>query len=195
MQRRLLLASTSVYRRELLSRLQLPFETVAPGVEEDLRDGETPPVRAARLARAKAAAVAACHADALVIGSDQVACVDEEVLDKPGSHDEAVRQLRRASGSIMSFYTAVAVHDAADGASSLRVVPCHVRFRPLDDGMIERYLAREQPYDCAGSAKVEGLGITLLERIDCADPTAIIGLPLIALTELLQLHGIVLPAA
>ena len=194
MARRLVLASSSKYRRELLERLQIPFETISPGIAEDALPGELAPVRAARLARAKAAAVAGRFEDALIIGSDQVACLDGAMLDKPGTPEQALGQLRKASGRRVSFFTAIAVHDAVNASVSMRVVPCHVQFRSLDDGLIERYLAREQPYDCAGSAKVEGLGIALLERVDCPDPTALIGLPLITLTELLGVHGIAVPA-
>jgi len=191
---RLVLASTSTYRRELLARLQLAFDAFAPGVDESALPGEAAPVCAARLARAKAGAAGSRFPDALIIGSDQVASLDGEMLGKPGSRDKAFAQLRRASGRCVSFFTAVAVLDSTSRACSVRVVPCHVRFRVLSDDLIARYLAREQPYDCAGSAKVEGLGITLLERLDCPDPTALIGLPLIALTELLGAHGLALPA-
>jgi septum formation protein len=195
MRRSLVLASTSAYRKELLARLQIPFSTFAPAVDESPRAGEAAPVCAARLARAKARAATAAFPDALIIGSDQVASLDDELLGKPGSRDRAFAQLRRASGRTVSFFTAVALLDSESGAISVRTVPCHVRFRPLRDDLIGRYLDREQPYDCAGSAKAEGLGITLLERLDCADPTALIGLPLIALTELLGAHGLVLPAS
>jgi septum formation protein len=193
MPRRLILASTSPYRRELLGRLQIPFETIAPGVDERPLPDEAAPLRAARLARAKALAVAGQIAEGLVLGSDQVACLGEEMLDKPGTHERAFAQLRAASGRRVSFYTAVALLDLPGGTMSLRMVPCHVQFRPLGDALIERYLAREQPYDCAGSAKVEGLGISLIERVDCPDPTALIGLPLIAVGELLAAHGVAVP--
>jgi len=191
----LVLASTSPYRRELLSRLGLPFECSDPGVAESARPGETPAQCAARLARAKAGAVAARIPGALVIGADQVAQCGDLRLDKPLTHENAVRQLSAVSGKVATFETAVALWDAASGRVATRVVPTRVHFRPLGAAAIEAYLRREQPYDCAGSAKAEGLGIALIARIESDDPTALIGLPLIALTELLRDAGLpVLPA-
>lgn len=193
--RRLLLASTSRYRRTLLERLGLPFECADPRVDEAPARGETPADTARRLAEAKARAVAARHPDALVIGADQVASCDGERLEKPGTHDRALRQLLAASGREARFDTALALLDAASGTLQSRVVTVTVRFRTLSRAQIEDYLRREQPYDCAGSAKAEGLGIALLSRIDSDDPTALIGLPLIALTEMLEQAGMpVLPA-
>lgn len=188
--RRLVLASTSAYRRSLLERLGLPFDCAAPGVDESPRDGEAPAETARRLAQAKAAAVAARFPDALIIGSDQVASLGALRLEKPGNHANAVRQLQALSGRTAQFDTAVCVLDAARGTARSRLVPCRVTFRPLSDGVIQAYLRREQPYDCAGSAKSEGLGIALIERMETDDPTALIGLPLIALTELLAAAGL-----
>lgn len=187
--RALLLASTSRYRKELLQRLGLPFACVDPQVTEDAIAGEAPAATARRLAAAKAHAVAARHGDALVIGADQVASCGDARLDKPGSHANAVRQLRAVSGKSARFDTAVALLDARSGVLLERVVPSVVHFRDLAPAQIEDYLRREQPYDCAGSAKAEGLGIALIARIDSDDPTALIGLPLIALSELLLQAG------
>jgi 7-methyl-GTP pyrophosphatase len=187
--RRIVLASTSRYRRALLERLQIPFEWADPQADETANPGESSSATALRLAAAKARAVAPRYPDALVIGSDQVASCDGMRLDKPGNHDNAVRQLTAMSGKTASFETGVVVLDAKTGKLAGRVVGCRVVFRTLDAQQIERYLRQEQPYDCAGSAKVEGLGITLIERIDTEDPTSLVGLPLIALTELLAQAG------
>ena len=188
--RQLVLASTSRYRRELLARLGLPFETVAPHTDERPLSGEAPPDTALRLAGLKAQSVRSSHRDALIIGSDQVATSAGRVLGKPGDHATAVRQLRSLSGKSADFHTAIALLDAANGSAQTRVVPCRVHFRTLDDARIESYLRREQPYDCAASAKAEGLGIALIARIDTEDPTSLIGLPLIALTEMLERAGL-----
>jgi len=188
--RRLILASTSVYRRELLSRLRIPFEWFEPGVDEQPLAGESAEATALRLAEAKARSVARQHPDALIIGSDQVAELDGERLGKPGSHDRALSQLRKASGRTVVFNTAVCVHDARADVARLRLSPTRVTFRKLGERQIESYLLHEQPYDCAGSAKAEGLGISLVERIETDDPTSLIGLPLIALTELLERAGV-----
>jgi septum formation protein len=188
--RRLVLASTSAYRRALLERLGLSFECAAPGVDESALEDEAPAETARRLARAKAAAVAPHFPDALVIGSDQVASLGALRLDKPGNHANAARQLQALSGQTAQFDTAVCLLDAARDAAWVRVVPCRVTFRHLNARVIEAYLQREQPYDCAGSAKSEGLGIALIERMETEDPTALIGLPLIALTELLAAAGL-----
>ncbi|MDH4173462.1 MAG: Maf family nucleotide pyrophosphatase [Betaproteobacteria bacterium] len=187
--RPLLLASTSRYRKALLQRLGLPFECVDPKVAEDLVDGEVPAAAAQRLATAKARAVAARFGDALVIGADQVASCGALRLDKPGTHASAVRQLTAMSGKTARFETAVALLDARSGTLLERVVTSVVRFRVLTPTQIEDYLRREQPYDCAGSAKAEGLGIALIAGIDSEDPSALIGLPLIALCELLARFG------
>lgn len=190
---RLVLASSSPYRRELLARLGVPFACASPGIEEDVLDGESPEATATRLAILKARAVAPGWPGALVIGSDQVASLDAVRLDKPGNRKNAARQLALASGRTVRFDTAVALFEPASGQARVRVVPCDVTFRALDARTIEAYLEREQPYDCAGSAKAEGLGIALLERIDTPDPTALIGLPLIALAALLREAGVDVP--
>lgn len=187
---RLMLGSTSRYRRELLARLRVPFEVDAPQVDETPRAGEAPAALAERLARAKAEDVAARHPDALVIGSDQVADLDGAPLGKPGDHGRAVAQLRALRGRLVRFHTAVAVRCVASGFAGLRRVGVEVHFRDLDDAEIEAYLRAEQPYDCAGSAKSEGLGITLLQALRCDDPSALVGLPLIATCELLREAGL-----
>jgi septum formation protein len=186
----LVLASTSRYRRALLERLGMPFSVADPGVVEDRRAGEAPESMARRLAEAKALSVARGFRDALVIGCDQVAVRNAEVLGKPATHENAARQLRALSGGEAVFHTAVCVHNTTDGTSRIRVVPCRVTFRKLDDGAIERYLAREQAYDCAGSAKFEGLGIALIATMEGEDPNALVGLPLIALVDLLHEQGL-----
>jgi septum formation protein len=187
--RRLVLASTSRYRKALLERLGLPFDCSDPAVEESAAPGEAAEETARRLAEAKARAVAPRFADALIIGADQVASCDGERLDKPGNFDNAMRQLLAVSGRSARFDTALALLDARSGALQCRVVPAIVQFREVSRARIEDYLRREQPYDCAGSAKAEGLGIALIARIDSSDPTALIGLPLIALSEMLEQAG------
>jgi septum formation protein len=186
----LVLASTSRYRRELLARLDLQFSVAAPQVDESPLPAESASETALRLAAAKASAVAPSYPDALVIGSDQVAECAGERLDKPGTHERAVAQLTRLSGSRAVFHTAVSLLHAASGRLQTRVVPTTVVFRRLTPHCIEAYLRKEQPYDCAGSAKAEGLGIALLEAIEGPDPTALIGLPLIALVSMLQAEGV-----
>ena len=185
----LILASTSRYRRELLRRLRCEFEVVAPDVDETALPGEAPPAIAERLAQAKALAVARQHPAAVVIGSDQVADLEGEAIGKPGNHANAAVQLRRMSGHEVVFHTAVAVARADRGFMRSACVPVRVRFRQLDDEAIERYLLLEQPYDCAGSAKCETLGIALLEAIHSDDPTALVGLPLIRTSALLREAG------
>ena len=183
----LILASTSPYRRELLQRLRVPFEVHAPDVDESPRTGEAPADLAERLALAKANAVATLHPRAWVIGSDQVADLAGRAIGKPGSHEPAVAQLRAMSGRSVTFQTAVAV--VAPAFSKVERVAVLVRFRALSDAEIERYLRLEQPYDCAGSAKSEGLGISLTDAIESTDPTALVGLPLIATARLLRAAG------
>lgn len=190
--RTVVLGSTSRYRHELLSRLRLPFETASPDVDETPLPGETPPTLARRLALAKARAVSLRFPEAVVIGSDQVADLEGEAIGKPGTHDRARTQLRRMSGRTVIFQTAVAVVCAATGFEQLDLAPVSAVFRTLDDGEIERYLLAEQPYDCAGSAKSEGLGIALLERIDNDDPSALVGLPLIRTCRMLRAAGVTL---
>jgi len=187
---RLILASTSRYRRQLLARLRLPFDVVAPDVDETAGVDEKPPALARRLALAKAQAVAARAPDAVVIGSDQVAELDGRCIGKPGTHDRATEQLRTMSGRTVVFHTAVSVLARSPAFAGSAVVPVTVRFRSLTDREIERYLRAEQPYDCAGSAKCETLGIALLEAIESDDPTALVGLPLIKTCELLRRAGI-----
>jgi len=186
----LILASTSRYRRELLERLRWPFTVQAPHVDETPREGEAPQALALRLALAKAHAVASEHPHSLVIGSDQVAELDGVAVGKPGTHERAVAQLRAMSGRTVVFHTAVAVQHLAGGFAESAVVPVTVRFRALDDAEIEHYLHLEQPYDCAGSAKCETLGIALLQAIESDDPTALVGLPLIRTSALLRAAGI-----
>lgn len=188
--RRLVLGSTSPYRRELLQRLRLPFTVVAPQVDETPQPGEAPAALARRLAAAKAAAVAALHPDAVVIGSDQVADLEGEPLGKPGNHANAVAQLRRMRGRMVVFQTALTVMCAQTGFAEHDLAAVRVRFRDLPDDEIEAYLRTEQPYDCAGSAKSEGLGIALLEAIDSDDPTALVGLPLIRTSRMLRAAGL-----
>ena len=184
----LILASTSRYRQELLTRLRLPFEAVAPEVDETPLAGEVPAALAERLALAKARAVASLHPHAVVIGSDQVADLDGEPLGKPGTHEAARAQLQRMSGREVVFQTAVAV--VAPGLAAIERAEVRVRLRPLSDHEIEAYLLADQPYDCAGSAKVESLGIALLDAVVSDDPTALIGLPLIRTCQLLRRAGL-----
>jgi len=185
----LILGSTSRYRRELLERLRLPFEVHAPAVDETPLPGEAPAVLAQRLALAKARAVSALHPDAIVIGSDQVADLDGVPIGKPGTHARAVEQLRSMRGRSIVFQTAVAVVRGSSGYEGTALASVTVRFRDLGDAEIEHYLHTEQPYDCAGSAKCETLGIALLEAIDSDDPTALVGLPLIRTCALLRAAG------
>ena len=186
----LVLASTSRYRRELLQRLRLPFDVVAPEVDEAPLADEPPAALARRLALAKARAVGAARPDAVVIGSDQVCEVDGRALGKPLTHERAVQQLLQLSGRTAIFHTALAVVCAARGFVREDAAPVRVRFRALELDAIERYLRLEQPYDCAGSAKCETLGIALLEAIDSDDPTALVGLPLIRTARMLREAGI-----
>ncbi|MFD2113445.1 Maf family protein [Thiorhodococcus fuscus] len=186
----LVLASTSPYRRALLEKLGLDFLTDSPRIDESRRPNEPPQVLVLRLAEAKARAVAERHPDALIIGSDQVACIDGEILGKPGDRIRAIAQLERASGRCVVFQTGLCLLDARTGQAQTLVEPFHVHFRALSRTRIEGYLDREQPYDCAGSFKSEGLGIALFERLEGEDPNALIGLPLIRLIPLLEAAGI-----
>lgn len=186
----LVLASTSPYRRELLARLHIPFAVAAPDVDETALPGEAPEQTAGRLAETKARAVAAQFPDALIIGSDQVAVLDNMQLGKPHTHENAVKQLSMMRGKCVVFNTALALFNSRSGNVQNRLVTFSVQFRNLSDAQIERYLAKEQPYNCAGSAKSEGLGIALIERMQGDDPNALIGLPLIALVEMLQHEGV-----
>ena len=189
-----MLGSTSLYRRELLERLRVPFVVESPDIDETPLSGESPRALALRLALAKARAVARRHPQAVVIGSDQVADLHGVPLGKPGTHERALEQLRRMRGETVVFQTAVAVVCQATGFEQLELAAVSVRFRSLEEGLddaeIEHYLRAEQPYDCAGSAKSEGLGIALLSRIDNDDPTALVGLPLIRTCRLIRAAGV-----
>lgn len=188
--RTLVLASTSPYRRELLGRLGIPFEIANPQTDESPLPGESPEALALRLSEAKARAVAAQFPDALIIGSDQVATVDGKIYGKPGDHARAVAQLQELSGKTVNFFTGLCLFDARDGQAAVRGVPTLVTFRELSLDAIENYLRREPAYNCAGSAKSEGLGIALLQRLHGDDPNALVGLPLIALCDLLLAKGV-----
>lgn len=188
--RQLILGSTSPYRRELLSRLGVAFEVESPGVDETPQAGEPPAELARRLALAKARDVARHHPEAVVIGSDQVADLHGEPLGKPGHHERAVAQLQKMRGQTVVFQTAVAVVCLASGFEQCDLAAVRVVFRDLSDAEIEKYLRIEQPYDCAGSAKSEGLGIALLERIDNDDPTALVGLPMIRTCRMIRAAGV-----
>ena len=193
--RQLILGSTSRYRRELLERLKIPFQVASPDVDETPLPQEAPGVLAERLALAKARAVAALFPQAVVIGSDQVADLNGQSLGKPGTHDKAVVQLRLMRGQTVVFQTAVAVVCLETGFEQRSLAAVRVKFRDLTDDEIENYLHIEQPYDCAGSAKSEGLGIVLLASIDSDDPTTLIGLPLIRTCQMLRAAGIELLSA
>ncbi|MFZ2302954.1 MAG: Maf family nucleotide pyrophosphatase [Gallionella sp.] len=186
----LVLASTSVYRSELLKRLQLSFETAAPDVDETALPGESARATSVRLAQEKARVVAAKYPDALIIGSDQVALLEGEPLGKPLTHDNAVRQLRAMRGKTTCFYTAVALLNGKTGNLQTEVAENYVTLRDLSDVEIEGYLLKEQPYHCAGSAKSEGLGIALMSKMAGDDPNALIGLPLILLIEMLRRENV-----
>lgn len=190
MTRALVLASTSRYRAELLGKLGLPFVTASPGTDESQLQGELPSDLVMRLAKAKAEAVAARFPDALIIGSDQMAVCGSDVLGKPGTAENAERQLARLSGQSVEFVTGLCLHDARSGQAAVELDRTRVIFRSLSDAEIKDYVAREQPLDCAGAFKSEGLGIALFERIEGEDPNALIGLPLISLCRLLRAAGV-----
>ena len=191
---RLILASSSRYRKELLSRLHLPFETAVPNIDETPLPGEAPEPTALRLAREKAFSIASGNPEAIVIGSDQVATLDGEQIGKPGTHENALNQLRKMRGRKVVFHTALCLWDgrASDAAKQVQIenVRTFVTFRDLSDHELDAYLRIEQPYDCAGSAKNEGLGIALIESIESTDPTALTGLPMIALCSMLRQAGV-----
>lgn len=191
--REIVLASSSAYRKSLIARLGLDCTSVAPEIEESPLTGEAPVATATRLAQAKARKIASARPSALVIGSDQVALLEDRILGKPGSHEAAFRQLRAMSGKTAVFHTAVCLYDAAGDEMQCASVPTTVRMRELSDDAIERYLQQDRPYDCAGSAKIEALGIALVEKVESDDPTALIGLPLITLVTMLKRAGIALP--
>lgn len=186
----LVLASSSPFRRELLARLGLTFTVANPAVEESSLPDETPEATALRLSEAKARAVASQFPDALIIGSDQLACLDDQIFGKPGTHEKAVQQLQAVRGRSVVFFTGLCLFNAKTGQAHLRLVPTHVTFRNLTDDEIENYLRKETPYNCAGSAKSEGLGIALIAKMEGEDPNALIGLPLIALCDLLRNENI-----
>ncbi|MDH3971127.1 MAG: Maf family nucleotide pyrophosphatase [Gammaproteobacteria bacterium] len=188
----IVLASTSPYRKELLQRMGIDFKTVAPDVDESSLPGESPENLVKRLAEAKARVIGKT-CEALIIGSDQVAVSGDEILGKPGSHENALVQLRKLSGKLVTFQTGLCLLNSTSNEMQVDTVPFRVQFRKLDEQQIERYLRADQPYNCAGSFKSEGLGITLFERMDGDDPTALIGLPLIRLTSMLMQAGVVLP--
>ncbi|MFP5402546.1 MAG: Maf family protein [Gammaproteobacteria bacterium] len=190
---KVVLASTSAYRKMLLERLHLPFETDRPETDETPLPGEAPAAIAERLAAEKARAVAARWPDSLIIGSDQVAYLGDEIFGKPGTEARAIAQLQRMRGQTVVFHTALALLNTRSGHLQIEGVPTRVRFRDLSDDEIRRYIAKERPLDCAGSAKSEGLGITLLDAMPGEDPTALIGLPLIALSRMLRAEGLQLP--
>jgi septum formation protein len=188
----LVLASTSPFRRELLQRLGIPFTTAAPDVDESPLPGEAADELVRRLSASKARAVGRTHAG-LIIGSDQVATIGETILGKPGNHERAFEQLQQLTGRTVIFHTGLCLLDTAQDIQQLDVIPFTVEFRQLSTTQIERYLRREQPYNCAGSFKSEALGITLFRRMSGDDPTALIGLPLIRLTDMLAAAGVTLP--
>lgn len=190
-QPRLILGSSSKYRQELLSRLHLPFSVVSPNIDETPLAVESPLDTAMRLSVEKARFIAQNHPDALIIGADQVATVNGEQLGKAGNHANALKQLQLMRGKTVEFHSALCVYDARNGDFQVRDVVTLATMRDLSDEQLSDYLHIEQPYDCAGSAKVEGLGITLLEKVESDDPTALIGLPLIALTDMLRAAGVV----
>lgn len=186
---KLVLASTSPFRKALLEKLQIPFETVSPDVDEAVLPDESPEQLVVRLAETKAKAVADKFDNALIIGSDQVAIVEGKIVGKPGNHENAVNQLKRASGKRVTFLTGLCVYNTLSKRSQVELVPFYVIFRQLTDTQIEHYLQREQPYNCAGSFKSEALGIALFERLEGEDPNALIGLPLIRLIRMLESEG------
>ncbi len=186
----LILASSSPFRRELLGRLRLPFESISPEIDETPAPGEPTPELVQRLAIAKARAVVGRYPNALVIGSDQVAVYDGSIVSKPGDHAQAVKQLRAASGQKVVLYTGLALLNTKTGNLQVEVVPYGITFRKLTEAQIENYLRKEEPYNCAGSVKSEGLGIALLERFEGDDPNALIGLPLIRLVRMLENEGV-----
>ena len=190
---RFILASSSPYRAQLLEKLRLPFDTMSPGIDETARVHEPPEALAQRLAREKSLAIASRHRDAWVIGSDQVATLGDVRLDKPGTRELAILQLGLVSAKTVTFHTALCVSHTATGRCLTEIDVCHVQFRPLTQRQIERYVELEMPLDCAASFKSEGLGITLLERFIGEDPNALIGLPLIRLTRILEQLGLSLP--
>ena len=191
----LILGSSSPYRRDLLARLRVPFEVATPDIDETPLPGERPDATALRLSRLKAEAIAQRHPGALVIGSDQVCTLDDLQIGKPGTHEKALAQLQLMRGRTVTFHSALCLLDSRNGVAQLADVQTRVTFRNLSDAELDAYLRIETPYDCAGSAKAEGLGIALLARVESDDPTALIGLPLVALTAMLRQAGYPILAA
>lgn len=189
----IVLASTSPFRKEILSKLAIPFETANPETDETRLPDERPEDLVKRLAESKARAVSGQHPEALIIGSDQVACVDNQVLGKPGDRQKAIQQLLQTSGKTVTFFTGLCLYNSATGEAQVVCEPFKVHFRTLNDAQIARYLDKEQPFNCAGSFKSEGLGITLFRRLEGDDPNALIGLPLIRLVQMLEREGFELP--
>lgn len=187
---KIVLASTSPFRRELLSKLGLSFDTDSPDIDEAAQTGETPEQLVARLAEQKARAVAERHPDSLIIGSDQVAVIDGKIIGKPGNHEKAMAQLRSASGKTARFLTGLCLFNSTNEHKQIVVEPFDVVFRSLSDSQIDNYLRAEQPYNCAGSFKSEGMGIALFERLNGDDPNSLIGLPLIRLIRMLEQEGV-----
>lgn len=190
---RIVLASSSIYRKALVARLGLDCTAISPDVDENALQNEAPAATALRLAENKARRIARHEPAALIIGSDQVAVLDDQLIGKPGNHAAATRQLQSMSGKTVVFHTALCLLNSGTHAVQLANVPTTVRFRELNASQIERYLRQDQPYDCAGSAKIEALGIALVEQIESTDPTALIGLPLVALVSMLQKEGVPIP--
>lgn len=188
--KRLILASSSPFRRELLNKLGLPFESLSPNIDESRLDSETPSDLVGRLSLEKAQAIGANHPHSLVIGSDQIAVLGNDIMTKPHEHEKAVYQLRKCSGKEVQFLTGLCLYNTETHAHQLAVIPFSVHFLPLTDSQIEHYLLKEKPYNCAGSFKAEGLGITLFSRLNGEDPNSLIGLPLIALTAMLRNEGV-----
>ncbi|GAA0685960.1 7-methyl-GTP pyrophosphatase [Marinobacterium maritimum] len=186
----LVLASSSPWRREILDKLGLPYRTKHPEIDETPLPDESAAALVSRLAEEKARAVAPAYKDALVIGSDQVAVLDEQIIGKPGTHERATEQLRALSGRSITFLTGLCLLNTATGKTHVEVVPFHVHFRKLSDGLIEDYLQHEQPYNCAGSFRSEGAGIVLFERLEGEDPNTLVGLPLIRLVRMLEAEGV-----
>jgi len=192
-QKNIVLGSTSRFRKELLKRFNLDFTVDSPNIDETPLDNETPEDYVRRLSLEKAQAVAQNHPDALIIASDQCSVLNNIIRGKPGNHDNAVKQLTESSGKKVSFLTGLCLYDTSDDSYQLDLIPFHVEFRKLKKAEIESYLIAEKPYSCAGSFKSEGLGITLFKRLQGDDPTALVGLPLIRLAEMLRSSGIALP--
>lgn len=193
MQPTLVLGSTSPFRRELLEKLGVAFDTASPAIDESHLDGESPEQLVQRLAESKAKAVADAHPDALIIGSDQVACIDQQILGKPGNRENAIKQLSMAAGRKVTFYTGLCLFNAQTQQSQVLCELFHVHFRDLSEAQISRYVDAEQPFNCAGSFKSEGLGISLFSKLEGDDPNALIGLPLIRLIAMLEREGIAVP--